>query len=194
MSVCDFNNAITLIDETDCLFDSLPTINSNFNNLSDIVCSLKTRVDEIKMIRTFFYYGPNAQNVAQSEMDPNEISRPSNNRIEDFVNSAQQLNLPTISEVGDIVYVVYQKTGYLNNRAAGPDITTQYRITGLQDIDTNNRFAPVFFIWQLICIEDNKNLVYKTTNNWPRIHRAETDGTALNWNQPQNWTTYNSWL
>jgi hypothetical protein len=45
-------------------------------------------------------------------MDDFQISRPSNMTIEAFVNSPSQLNVPSISNVGDISYVVYQKTGF----------------------------------------------------------------------------------
>ncbi len=193
MNTCDYDNTITLIEETECLFDSLNTINTNFKNISDVICDLKNRVDAIKMIRTFFYYGANAQTSAQSDMDTNEISRPSNTRIENFINLPEQLNLPNISELNDIAYVIYQKTGYLNNRGTGPNITTNFRTTGLQIDQTNNNFAPIFFIWQLNCVKEDNKLIYRVSNGWPKIHRTETSN-SVNFNQPQNWVTYNSWL
>jgi hypothetical protein len=194
MNACD-PNIVTLIEETRCLTDSLDILNTNFLNLSSVACQLKQRVDSIKMIRTFFYYGINADRFSVDGMDTDRLSRPSNNRIEEFVNAADQLNLPPISNSGDVAYVIYQKTGYLNNRATGQNITSSYRIGGDQSVQTNNWWAPAFFIWKLVCEPtlDESNVVYKVGSGWPKIHRAESANSSPNWNKPQNWTTYNSW-
>jgi hypothetical protein len=100
------------IDSSECLRPSLDKINNNFSQLNDLLCSLRERIDTYKQIRTFFYYGPNAELVSDSGMQNNQISRPTNITIEAFVNSPTQLNLPFISHPGDVAYVIYQKTGF----------------------------------------------------------------------------------
>ena len=49
-------------------------------------------------------------------MDDNLLTRPSNLTIEAFVNSPNQLNLLSMSDPGDIAYVLYQKTGFQGSR------------------------------------------------------------------------------
>lgn len=103
---------IETIIPSDCLRTSLPKINNNFSELNDLVCTLRERVNANRQIRTFFYYGPNAQVAPASGMENNLESRPSDMTVEAFVNSPSQLNLPSMSNVGDVAYVIYQKTGF----------------------------------------------------------------------------------
>ena len=114
MSACD-NNIIDVIYPDECLKDSLIKINSNFNNLQTVTNDLVTRFDKQAQIRTFFYYGPNASADAKSGMAGDSTSRPSNITIQTFCNSTELLNLPSFSKTGDVAYVIYQKTGYLNS-------------------------------------------------------------------------------
>jgi len=194
MSGCN-SNSISLIEETECLSESINTINSNFLSLSATTCQLKQRVEAIKMVRTFFYYGPNSQANSRSLMGYNQLSRPSDQRIFGFVNSSNFLDLPKISYPGDIVYVIYQKTGFRNNQRLG--ISTDFRFTdGSFTGDINNRFSPTFFVWKLVYEERPEirpGSFYYISGNWPKIHRAETDLNNSNWNQPQNWSNYESW-
>jgi hypothetical protein len=111
MASC-IDTLIETIESTSCLRNSLPVINNNFNELNEIVCTLRERANANKQIRTFFYYGPNAQVAPASGMDDNLLTRPSNLTIEAFANSPSQLNLPAISNPGDVAYVLYQKTGF----------------------------------------------------------------------------------
>lgn len=143
MATVACNANLDAVFEDECLGDSLPKINSNFNSLQQILWSLRERVDSRVEVRTFFYYGPNAagpvgskasgqlsvpgkgartpqlspagESPAGSGMDDNQTTRPSNLTIEAFVNSSSQINLPSISEPGDIAYVIYQKTGFLSS-------------------------------------------------------------------------------
>jgi hypothetical protein len=114
MSVCN-NLKVDSIEDNECLSDSLLKINNNFINIQQALKDLNTRFDERIEVRTFFYYGPNASSAPGSGMDDSSISRPSDITIQAFVNSPSQLNLPAISSPGDIAYVIYQKTGYLNS-------------------------------------------------------------------------------
>lgn len=115
MSAC--TDYIKTIYPDECVGDSLSTINSNFSALQVVTCELEQRFDRTKQVRTFFYYGPNAQSNASSGMADNSTSRPSDLTIQAFVNSPEQLNLPLISRDGDTAYVVYQKTGFKNTVA-----------------------------------------------------------------------------
>jgi len=108
MSICNGNN-VKLIKEFECLSDSINTINSNFANLSAIACNLKERIDTIRLSRTFFYYGPNSDIVAYND-GKNQF--PSDFTITTFVNSPEELDLQSTSRLGDVVYIVHQRTGY----------------------------------------------------------------------------------
>jgi hypothetical protein len=108
MNICNPNN-IKIINESECLSESLNTINSNFTNLSAIACSLKERIDAIRLSRTFFYYGPNSDIIAYNSEDG---QLPSDFTISTFVNSPEELDLQSSSRPGDTVYIVYQKTGH----------------------------------------------------------------------------------
>jgi hypothetical protein len=120
MSVCE--KTIEPIFDNECLGDSLLKINNNFLNIQDAVCELKTRIDTQVEVRTFFYYGPNAQTNAGSGLADGQTSRPSDITIQAFANSPTQLNLPSISKPGDVAYVIYQKTGYLNSLLQGTNV------------------------------------------------------------------------
>jgi hypothetical protein len=109
------NNYIKTIFPDECVSESLATINSNFNALQSVTCELEQRFQKNKEVRTFFYYGPNANVDATSGMADNSTSRPSNETIQAFANSPELLNLPAISVNGDTAYVIYQKTGFKNS-------------------------------------------------------------------------------
>lgn len=190
MSAC--NSTISLIEETECLSESINTINTNFARLSAVTCGLKQRIDANKQVRTFFYYGPSSQTDSRSGMGHNQLSRPSDQRIFNFVNSKEFLDLPKISYPGDIAYVIYQKTGFFNTPFL--NIDTSYRFPN-QTGDKRSLFSPTFFIWKLIYEEKTDirlGYFYYITEDWPKIHRAETNN-ATNWNQPQLWSNYESW-
>ena len=201
------------INPTESVGDSLVTLNNNFKNLEDGYCTLKKQIDDIVQIRTFFYYGPNSQTDSTSGMQNNITSRPSNSRITSFVNDPGQLNLPTMSDPGDIAYVIYQKTGYLFSRAVrttsgyvpvvgtspaqGVPITstndpiynpplTKYGPWSTTSPDRFNLFSPAYIIWRLTA-GDNKQ--YLMDRGWPRFSQAETMSTP-NWNQPWKWSKY----
>jgi hypothetical protein len=183
MAIDACSNYIERISPDECLNSSLLKINNNFLNLESVVCDLKQRVDKVQNIRTFFYYGPNSETDVTSNMADNQTSRPSDLTIRAFVNSPSELNLPAISQLGDVAYVIYQKTGYLNNKLT--DITTDYTFDKTLT-DIFNSYAPVFVIWRLTYTGED----YKVDMGFPRFSQAQTSNTALNWNQPQNWLEY----
>jgi hypothetical protein len=180
MPVCDTTNISTIYDN-ECLGDSLSKINNNFLNLEASLSALRFRTDSKVEIRTFFYYGPNAQSDPRSGMADNQTSRPSDMTIMAFVNSPTQLNLPTISKPNDVAYVIYQKTGFLNSNLTG--ITTDYMFGDVTS-DVFNQFAPTFVIWKLTC---QTSKFYTVDAGFPKITRAQTDGNVNTWNQPQLW-------
>lgn len=197
---------------TENVGDSLIKINNNFKNLEDGYCALKKQIDDIVQIRTFFYYGPNAQADSTSGMQNYQTSRPSNTRIAQFVNDSGQLNLPSMSDPGDIAFVVYQKTGFLAQQAvrttsgylpvlgtrpgsAGVSTTndpiynpplTKYAAWSTTTPDLFNLFSPAYVIWRLTA---NQNNQYIMDAGWPRFSQAETLSTP-NWNQPWKWAKY----
>ena len=180
MPVCDTTN-ISVIFDNECLGDSLSKINNNFLNLETSLSALRFRTDSRVEVRTFFYYGPNAQSDPRSGMADNQTSRPSDMTIMAFVNSPGALNLPAISKPNDIAYVIYQKTGFLNSNLTG--ITTDYTF-GDVTTDVFNQFAPTFVIWKLTC---QSSKFYTVDAGFPKITRAQTDGNVNTWNQPQLW-------
>ena len=191
MSAC--TPFIQTIYPAECLSDSLVKINNNFANLQTKVCNIKETVDSLIEVRTFWYYGPNAQNDPTSGMHSGVTSRPSNNTIQTFVNSRSQLNLPSISDNNDIAYVIFQKTGFRNNQiqsielnTVGPDplIRVNYNFGGHRN-NLLNQFAPTFFIWRLTY----NGTEYTITPGFPKINRAQGQDNN-SWNQPQSWTTY----
>jgi hypothetical protein len=119
-------NEITLINDTDSIGYSQPVINDNFNTLHDIACAIENTINTTVEVRTFFFYGPNSATDSESVKD-NQTSRPSNTTIENFVNI--NLQMPSVSQAGDIAYVVYQKTGWYSHTAVSYRsgvITTSY--------------------------------------------------------------------
>lgn len=189
MAVEPCDNYIRNIEPAECLNTSLSKINNNFLDLEEVVCGLKQRMDKVKPIRTFFYYGPNAETNASSNMADNQVSRPSDLTIRAFVNSPTQLNLTAISRKGDVAYVIYQKTGFLNNQLA--NISTNYEFGNVPDPkDVFNSFAPIFVIWRLTYAGDPSGYIVDT--GFPKFSQANTsaDGTGNTWNQPQEWTTF----
>lgn len=131
---------IKTIYPDECVGDSLSTINNNFSALQVVTCELEQRFDKTKQVRTFFYYGPNANLDATSGMMDNSTSRPSDLTIQAFVNSPEQLNLPLISKDGDVAYVVYQKTGFKNSLAINNGVATSSVVSTIPG--TYNYGAP----------------------------------------------------
>jgi len=182
------------IQNTEHIGDSLVKINNNFINLQTDLCDVQQKLNENVNVRTFFYYGPNSATDPGSNMHGNSSSRPSNKTIESFVNDSEQLNIPAISKNNDIVYVIYQKTGYLESQATRITTgTTTARVISFvtnvdwstTTLDTYNSYSPVIFVWKLVCY----NEVYNTDTGFPKILQAQTLSTT-NWNQPQNWLQY----
>ena len=105
---------IQFISADEFIGDSLPKINTNFSLLSAAACNLKLQIDARVNVRTFFYYGPNAPTDSEAgTIDENtNLAYPSTTTITRFVTGANGLNLLPVSEVGDIVWVIYQKTGW----------------------------------------------------------------------------------
>jgi len=105
---------IDLIQPSESIGSSLIKINNNFNTLRTTACNIEKELTRTVNTRTFFYYGPNSATNSSSGVDDNVTSYPSKNSIQNFVNI--ELSLPTISESEDIVYVIYQKTGWVNEK------------------------------------------------------------------------------
>jgi len=179
MSAC--TNFIETIDAAECLKDSFFKLNDNFQQLDDKVCLLKQRADKKKQIRTFFYYGPNSSIDPTSGTDNNNLTRPSDLVITIFVNAPSQLNLPSISKVGDEAYVIYQKTGF--STTLGNDITiNQIQPSSESTIDITNIFVPVFIVWRLIF--NGVQYEIATNEGYPKYTQAITN---MN---PTTWATY----
>jgi hypothetical protein len=179
---------IQTISESECVGESLQKINLNFQNLETVACNLKEKIENIKTARTFFYYGTNTQSNVQQEFG--SVSRPSNSVIYNFLNNTDSLNLPSISYPGDIAYVIYQKTGFLNNQLL--NITTDYSFDTVygNTTDIDNQFAPIFVIWKYTYNRDNN--AYEIDDNFPKFVR-NLPNTGANWNDPTTWTTFDSW-
>lgn len=176
-------NLIKTIDASECLTGSLRTLNTNFSNLDSEACSLKQQIESNRQIRTFFYYG---------DAQDNTTSKPSNNTIGIFVNSPTQLNVPAISITGDIVYVIYQKTGWLlpGFITINPNSITLDQIpANRSNTDTAPQFAPIFIIWRLTF----DGIDYKVDVGFPKYSQASTSASGVfqpGWNDPRTWTTY----
>jgi hypothetical protein len=199
------------INLTENIGDSLVKINNNFWNIKEGLCEIKKRIEDSIEVRTFFYYGPNSSADSTSGMQDNITSRPSNSTIENFVNQAEQLNVPAISKRNDVVYIIYQKTGYLTQQATritsgtvpvlgtspGSAVTTStnepiFNPPLIKDgawsttsPDRFNVYSPAFIIWRLTF----NGIVYRTDNTFPKFSQAETLSTP-NWNNPRAWTNY----
>jgi hypothetical protein len=116
-------------------------------------------------------------------MADNQVSRPSDMTIQAFVNSSTELNLPAISKPNDVAYVVYQKTGFLNNQLQ--NITTSNLFNDTTN-DIVNFFAPIFIIWKLTHLPEG---AYVVDNGFPKFVRAQTNNSQDAFN-PQTWSTY----
>ena len=103
---------IEIIYDNEYIGDSLPKINTNFQLLSGAACHLSQLLDTRVNVRTFFYYGPNQPNGATEFEEDEQELKPTPVTIQNFINSG--LNLPLISEEGDIAWVIYQRTGWRN--------------------------------------------------------------------------------
>ena len=177
--------------------DSLLKINNNFYNLRTELFDIKEILDNTVQIRTFFYYGPNATKDPSSNMQEGITSRPSNTVIENFVNDPNQLNVCPISNFGDQVYVIYQKTGYYDNQAIRTTSGTALAVGNvgrhyeqLVNWSTTtpekfNTYSLVFIIW-LLTYDGNK---YNVTKGFPKFSQSETLSSP-DWNNPQNWKQY----
>jgi hypothetical protein len=110
MSTCTTN--IEPIYDTEYIGESLTKINDNFERLKNAAKTFEDRVNSNVGVRTFFYYGVNSATDPYSGVQSGVPSVPSVPTIENFVNNANLLNLPAITQIGDIAFVVYQKTGW----------------------------------------------------------------------------------
>lgn len=176
MSACVTN--IRIINETECLSESLNTINTNFETLSSITCELKERVESIRMSRTFYYYGPNSDIISYTE-ENNQL--PSDFTISTFVNSPNELDLHSISYPGDIVYIVYQRTGVtlLRNNVKVPfDASGTFTTAPIStDVGINRRrFLPAstFLLNEIVQNQTTTNpnrsqFTYKRINETGRV-------------------------
>lgn len=106
---------VELIYGSENIGDSLTKINNNFEVLKNTACGIEKQLDDIVNVRTFFYYGPNSATDSESGVNSGNLTLPSTTTIQNFVNQSNGLNLPSFSEVGDIAYVIYQKTGWYTN-------------------------------------------------------------------------------
>ena len=200
--------------------NSLVKINNNFANMQSAYCDLLNDILSIVQVRTFFYYGPNAQFDPTSNMQNSTASYPSNNTILSFVNSTSQLNLPTISRPNDVAYVIYQKTGFYSRFAAqkysdtltvntGSNIASEkVKTVTYTDLnakegvaqDTYNVFSPVFVIWKLTAKALTSTSSVIITTNRPQVTYTVDNGfpkftqaetiANSNWDKPNLWTEY----
>lgn len=173
------------IDNAECVTSSLSKLNRNFQTLEDIVYALEDRLS-VNQVRTFFYYGPNAQTNPRSGMDDNAASRPSNATIQGYVNDATQLALPRVSKTGDIAYVLFQKTGYYSTAN-----TTFENIPQQTTGDIINYYRPILMVWRLTF----NGTAYLVDTGFPKFSAADTStfpaqGSNTTWNQPQRWSTF----
>jgi hypothetical protein len=185
---------VSTISPTENIGDSLIKINNNFYNLKEEFTRLKRKVDNTVQIRTFFYYGPNAETDSNSGMQNGVNSRPSNTTIENFINDPAQLNVPAISKINDRVYVIYQKTGYLQNSStreteSSTDVNVNGEIRNVPFSTTTpeiyNTYSPVFIIW-LLTYDGTK---YVVAEDFPKYSQAETISSPL-WNDPLSWAEF----
>lgn len=182
MAVCDTLDVKTIFDN-ECLSQSLTKINNNFLNLQTALCDIKAKADARVEVRTFFYYGPNSDIAPGDGMQDDQTTRPSDLTIQAFVNSPTQLNLPSFSKPGDIAYVIYQKTGFLNSLLT--NINTDYSFNNVSS-DIFNSFAPIFIIWKLT---SNLQNIYLVDTGFPKFTRTQTNNTTAALN-PQTWGVY----
>ena len=185
---------VSTISPSENIGDSLIKINNNFYNLKEELCNLKEEVEGTVQVRTFFYYGPNAEVDSTSGMQNNTSTRPSNTTIENFVNDSNQLNMPSISKLNDRIYVVYQKTGYLQNSLtretrSSINVNVNNSIRNVPFSTTTpesyNTYSPVFIIWLLVY----DGVQYKVTEGFPKYSQAETVSSVY-WNDPMSWSEF----
>lgn len=185
---------VSTISPSENIGDSLIKINNNFYNLKEEICNLKEEVEGTVQVRTFFYYGPNAEVDSTSGMQNNTSTRPSNTTIENFVNDSNQLNMPSISKLNDRIYVVYQKTGYLQNSLtretrSSINVNVNNSIRNVPFSTTTpesyNTYSPVFIIWLLVY----DGVQYKVVEDFPKYSQAETISSVY-WNDPMSWSEF----
>lgn len=213
----DCNSTVSLIYDNDNIGESLYKINNNFEALQTLACDIEKTLDKEIQIRTLFYYGPNSATDPGSDMQDGQTSYPSVATIENFVNATLQLS--SISEVGDLAYVIYQKTGWTSQEIAtqrsgsgsvpySRTVTVPYtRKIGIGRYVTEYRRQTRTFYagysWSTN-INDQYNLYapvliiyklyyngtsYNVNANYPKFTRASTNTTA-NWNNPTAWSIY----
>lgn len=185
---------VSTISPSENIGDSLIKINNNFYNLKEELCNLKEEIESTVQIRTFFYYGPNAETDSTSGMQNNASTRPSNTTIENFVNDPDQLNVSSISKLNDRVYVVYQKTGYLQNSLtretrSSLNVNVNNSIRNVPFSTTTpeiyNTYSPVFIVWLLVY----NGTKYEVVENFPKYSQAETISSVY-WNDPMSWSEF----
>ena len=196
MAVCRY---VRTIKNTENIGDSLLSINNNFANLDTALCNLKKRVESLVDVRTFFYYGPNSGRTPVSSSNPGYnmqdgvTSRPSDLTITNFVNNFNELNLPAISKTGDQVYVIYQKTGFVQNQ--NTRVTSGVATANNQQVawstttpDKYNIYSPVFIIWKLTAqaVSGISTVRYAIDSGFPKFTQSETASTN-DWNNPTAW-------
>ena len=189
---------IQLIQPDEYIGNSLEKINSNFTALASSACDLEQYIQDVKNVRTFFYYGPTSTTNPTNGMDEGVSSRPSTTLIQTFVNSVTGLNLLPISKKDDQAYVIYQKTGWatssISHTRSGSG-RIPYRVisstryfnyswtTTVQDLNYN--YYPSFVVYRLT----HDGTDYKADTGFPKFVRAQTANT-INWNNPKLWLTY----
>lgn len=213
----DCNSTVNLIYDTDNIGESLYKINNNFEALQTLACDIEKTLDKDIAIRTFFYYGPNSATESGSGMQDGQTSYPSTNTIETFINNTLQLS--AISEVGDLAYVIYQKTGWtpqnvITQRSGSGTVPYSRAVTvpvqrkigiGRWRTDWVTQMQTFYagYTWSAD-INDQYNLYapviiiyklyyngtgYSVNANYPKFTRASTNTTA-NWNNPTAWSIY----
>ena len=150
---------VEIIYSDENIGDSLPKINNNFTFLKDTACTLEKRIDSIVNVRTFFYYGPNSATDSESGMDAGNLTLPSNTTIQNFVNKSDGLNLIEFSGTGDIVYVIYQKTGWYNT-------LTQYKQSGSGSVPYTYQYQVQVQDRVRIGIRGIAGSGYRTVTRW----------------------------
>jgi hypothetical protein len=130
---------VQLIYGNENIGDSLTKINNNFELLKTAACDIEKQLDDIVNVRTFFYYGPNSATDSEDGVNSGNLTLPSTTTIQNFVNKPTGLNLTTVSEKGDIAYVIYQKTGWYTNaqnyQRSGGGTVPYTRVTQSQRVE-----------------------------------------------------------
>jgi hypothetical protein len=213
----DCNTTVSLIYDNENIGSSLSKINNNFNALQTLTCDIEKTLDKEIQIRTLFYYGPNSATDSGSGMQDGQTSYPSTATIENFVNN--ELELPSVSEIGDLAYIIYQKTGWtsqniVTSRSGSGTVPYQRTVTVPKQRKIGiGRYVTVYvqevqtfyagYTWYTN-INDQYNLYapvlviyrlyyngtnYSVNTNYPKFTRASTNTTAY-WNNPTAWSIY----